>query len=402
MRWSRKAPLLVGLAAIAASEASQYPSSGLVVNPSTEPAYTYENDAFRCIPPSVNVNVNSTHVWLIVTSYGQTLAGETTDSGTYGRSQFAFATFLNDVAYQSSSMWDPNTVAKNPALGPAIDQAFQISASGIVSPDKDEFLFRGSCNLAEITDTRLTKAGNITLAPTSTLGGSLTTPDLVGLTREAAGCSCATYSVRNGGSIVDDNTQGMDAVNGMYPCPEVADDGSEPSTRFFYSTPSNPFNGRAAATLTGQLGITQAINTNRWSIRQTTCGGTEGDSCSTLTTPTSSHTYFTDASISAASEPMFEQTHTCSLKTESLLVLPLSQFTVQLEDNHNAIVETQNNGVKTYNWTMYTVEYASTAPANFSLGLDQFTTRVTPSRFSMTFYQSGAVVQVGGDLLPAT
>lgn len=201
-----------------------------------------------------------------------------------------------------------------------------------------------------------------------------------------------------------DLTAGWSISGGTYPCPSYTESAGS-SNHLFYSTSGNTFNGRAGATLAGQAGITQSILTNRWSVRQTTCGASAGDTC--------------DANGGFAGVNMTPE-DTCSLKTEALLVLPTQQFVLQLAADNALVTDTSSPLVTTHTWwgppppcslsrpcvlsktdrhppnrNMYTVEYASTAPAVISgLGVDQFQTRVTPSRFQLAVYPTGQVVQV--------
>jgi hypothetical protein len=74
--------------------------------------------------------------------------------------------------------------------------------------------------------------------------------------------------------------------------------------------------------------------------------------------------------------------------------MPTQQFILQMAADNNALQSQTTGSLTTHTWNMYTVEYASTAPANFSVGTDQFQTRVIPSRFQMGVYPTGQVVQV--------
>lgn len=370
-------------AAIAAAAASSYPS-GIVVNPSNTPAYTYDNNPFRCVQPTVNVNVNSTHTWILVTSYSEDAADEVAGSALLGRSQFTFATFLDAVAYQNRSIWDPTDTARTPSLANLFTNTANLNALGLTSPSEDAFLWRGTCDATAVTDNvTYANSSTITLAPPEATGVKFTA-DLLGSTVQSAGCSCATYALTSAGVV--DLTASSPITGGSYPCP-TSTETTGSTNRIFYSVSGNSFSGRAAATLAGQAGITQSILTNRWNIRQSTCGATNGDSCSAGG--------FSGASTTAD--------NTCSLKTEALLVLPTQQFVLQLAQN-GALVTEATSTLTTHTWNMYTVEYASTAPAIIppNMGVDQFKTRVTPSRFQLAVYPTGQVVQVLaiGDIAP--
>lgn len=376
--------LAASAAAAMVASTTAFSYGGLQINPIDTPAYTYENAPFRCRQPSVNVDANGTHVRILVTSYSQMLTDEPPTSPVYGRSQYTFATFLNSVAYQNRSIWDPTVSALNPSLSSLFTNSVNLQSYNLVSPNDDDFLWMGTCNPGGATDTRYSKAANLTLAP-PTLSAALATADLSDLTLSAAGCTCPTYAVAyDSGSqttTVYDLTAKSEITNGVYPCPTV-DETPGTSVTYFYSQTGNTFNGRAGATLPNQDGIMQSILTNRWNIRQTTCGATAGDSCVGAA--------FVGAAVSTPDNVQ----HTCSIKTEALLFLPMQQFVLQLGANDQALQTLTDGSLTTHTWSMYTVEYASTAPANYSLGQDKFQTRVTPHRFQLAVYPTGAVVQV--------
>ena len=377
------------------------PPPTMTVNPVDNSAFTYSNEPFQCVQPTVALSVNASHVWILTTSYSQQADDTRTTNGPAGRTQFSFGSFLSGVAYPTSPYWDPAAV---PAITTA-DMFGSLSA--------DNYLNMGSCGLGPNAGGSYTQVNQLTVAPTltgtqNTVVGT-STSGLTGLTSQAYGCNCATYAITTDNTGVatgvSDLTLQLDMSNtNTYLCPSNGVTDSD-DNHIFYSDSGNTFNGRAGATLSGQLGVTQASKTNSWSYRQTTCGASAGDACGTATT--GGAIPFTGAGITGADG----STATCSIKTEALLIMPVEQFIVVMSDNEavvtttvagNALSGTSGSSSLQYTWEDYVIEYASTADVGAANGVDIFQTRVTPSRFKMNLYPAGAFVQsLGvGDVAP--
>ena len=404
------------------SDAITLPGSGagmLTVKPATDAAYNYENDPFQCLPPTVDLTVNQTHAWMLITSYSQNTNDAMGGKAPIGRSQWAWSTFMYDVAYPSFPIWDPATTARNPtlALMPATTTATGTDANKHKT-SYDPYRWDGSCAVGANFDgadinTKYAKVGDITLMPTVAQGVTTFNPmhtlDLAAETFQAAGCSCPAYSIRPGGAVVDlslDPPAGSKAFDdgGAYKCrQDIKDADTGPATAttddVFYTVPGVKFNGYAASVVAGQVGVNQSYYTHGWTMRQSTCGASPKDSCTTTTGDTP-YSHFTGrASFTAG---------TCSLKTEALMIMPVEQFLVRLKDSgaikQTVIGGTTSTSTLSYVWEEYVVEYASTANnatgfngpqgGTANTGIDTFQTRVTPARFQLNQYPAGAVVQM--------
>lgn len=394
----------VGLAAVAAVAAfsqnanAQTPSNpppAITIHSGSEAAYTYSNEPFQCVQPTVDLQVNATHVYILTTSYSQQEADTRTTNGPAGRTQFAFGTFLSNVAYPTAPFWDP--------AAPTAVTTADMFGTTYLTGNVDTYLNMGSCGLGKNAGDSFVNVTQLTIAPTftadeNTPSSSLTSIIDAGNSVPMSGCDCATYAVTADGVV--DLTLGLDmSASDNYVCPitEITD---TTTNHIFYTKSGSKFNGRAAATIAGQKGITQASTTNSWSYRQTTCGANDGDECGTATDDGAIP--FTGKGITSSVD---STTATCSIRTEALLIMPVEQFIIVMKDNNNAIVTNSASGGSSnlqYTWEDYVIEYASTAAVDATNGVDVFQTRVTPSRFKLNLYPAGAVVQsLGvGDVAP--
>ena len=384
-------------AGVGATVPSPYPPPPTMsINDPTNAAYTYSNEPFQCIQPTVNLNVNETHVIILMTSYSQQADDTRTTTAPAGRTQFAFGTFLSNIAYPTHPFWDP-------AATTAVTTADMFTTT-YLSSTVDSYLNMGSCGLGtNVGSSTYTTVNSLTVAPTLTgtenVAGGVSTSALTGKTSQAANCDCATYAIVDGGDTVLDLTL-MDSMasNDQYNCPTKFEDTT--TNHIFYSKSGNTFNGRASATLAHQKGITQSEKTNSWSYRQTTCGASADDNCDAVT---DAGVYpFTGAGITSGTGD--GSTSTCSIKTEALMIMPVEQFIIVMTDNNAIETNSAAGGSSTlqYTWEDYVIEYASTADKDAPNGVDVFQTRVTPARFKLNLYPAGAVVQsLGvGDIAP--
>jgi len=405
------APLLGALcAAFSAHATPTLPTGGLFINSASYAAYNYTNEPFQCVQPTINLQVNATHVWMIVTSYSQSAADVKTPNSPTGRTQFAFSTFLSSVAYPVQSYWDP--VAQNPTLSNMFTsvRGTPVPASGT---NGDFYLNMGSCDMgSNYPGSPIANYGSVTdltVAPNVSTSSPQTTATLNRTVFSALGCTCPTYTIQADGTIVDLTMLSTPNADGTYPCPASTDNAA--SNHVFYSHSGNAFNGRAPAAQANltprEQGMTQASTTNSWSYRTTTCGASSTDQCTTA----NGNTYFTGMGVSYANNPVTSTfggsmtgTATCSIKTEALIIMPVQQFIVVLQDDQSALqVTSKGSSTLSYSWQQYIVEYASTKPTGTGLpGVDMFNTRVTPAGFQLNVFPAGAVVQVlaVGDVAP--
>ena len=385
------------------SDAAQLslPQGGLMINNQNYAAYNYTNEPFQCTTPTVQLNVNATHAWMLITSYSQAANDVRGGNAPYGRAQWAWSTFVESVAYPPSSLWDP--VSKNPSIA---DMSTDVANGATYQPARDPFRWDGSCAVGtNFADSNIaaayTTASTTTIAPSPSIGTSaLRTPDLASFTFQAAGCNCAAYAMYGDGMVQDLTQDGLMETDNMYPCRSGLDGNS--SIDIFYTRQGNLFKGRAPAVNSGQLGVNQANNTHGWTVRQSTCGSSWRDTgkCET-STGANPYKYYKGINTVTGG--------TCSLKTEALMIMPVEQFLVRLTDS-GAVKKISTGSVLSYTWEEYVVEYASTkgttggsgVDAYPNGGVDTFQTRVTPSRFQINLYPAGAVVQslAVGDVAP--
>ena len=282
----RTVSAVAAFAAVAASLSGA--DASLTVNAVTSSAYTYQNEPFQCAQPSTNVNVNATHAWIVVTSYSQTSTDVQTALAPAGRSQFAWATFLSNIAYPASSWWDPSQSSGtngNPTLANVFSGP---NAQSTFVPSGDQYLFSGSCGLGgnkatSNVNAQYTSVSTLTKTPTGIPAGAQSTTTLAPYTWQSAGCNCPSYGLSvDGFSVVDFSLNGQTPTGtNQYFCGYANESApvTGSGTRVFYTHAGNSFNGRAASINSQQKGVTQSSNTNYWNIRQTTCGQTSGDVC---------------------------------------------------------------------------------------------------------------------------
>ena len=181
--------LACGLHAAAAVTFPSLPNAISVFSPNVS-ASNYSIETFQCAQPTISTSVNQTHITIFVTSYSQSAADVHTSGSPTGRSQFAYATFLNTTAYSAAATWDP--VANNPPIS-------SMYASATMSADK--YQFDGGCDLgvaafnASALPAQYAFVSDVTRAPVAALAAGLTTPQLAGKTLQASGCACPTYVV---------------------------------------------------------------------------------------------------------------------------------------------------------------------------------------------------------------
>lgn len=377
------------VAVIADAAVVSFPQGGLMINSPNVAAYNYDNDPFQCTTPTVQLNVNATHAWMLITTYSQSSSDARAGTTPKGRAQWAWSTFVNSVANPPSALWDP--VSNNPTIA-----TMSTSATGgpTRQPAKDAFRWDGSCAVgtnnagASLASTYQT-VGDITIAPAAPIGTTpLRTRNLAPYTFQAAGCSCGAYAMTSTGVVVDLVANASMTATNTYPCSSGTD--NDKTSDVFYTVSGNSFNGLAPAVISGQVGVTQANKTNGWTMRQSTCGSSWRDDlgagCSTAGTGASAYSYYTGVATVPGG--------TCSLKTEALLIMPVEQFIVRLTDS-GAIVRKSAGSVLSYTWKEYVVEYASTKGTDVYAngGVDAYQTRVTPSSFQINLYPAGAVVQ---------
>lgn len=384
---------LVGHAA-AQTPANSFPD--INQNGVDQPAFTYDVEPFHCQQPKVDVYVDSLNVMITVTSYAETVGDSTL--APYGRAQFAMATFDEDVAYQSAAVWEANSDTATTKAA-----AYETAPSGLKAYNTDPYFYRGACDLGADPVTYPT-IGTITQAVGSQGASMRTEALLTAGTVQTLGCDCAAYAVyADGGLTVIDNlgmnvdgTPNLDATTQAYNCLPSTDDRvkenalGQTNRRVFYTKAGSVYQGSL-------FDQTQSATTNYWSTRQTTCGATDGDDC-----VGSKFAVITENEDS-------DVTRTCSLRTESVFIMPINQFTDSL--TKAGLVTQSGTGSKlSYQWGVYVKEYASTkehdpngATADVNdFGIDMFQTRVTPTRFQLDIYPAGAVVErlSAGDVAP--
>ena len=410
------------------------PQNGLMeIRAASTAAYVNNYTTFQCIQPTVSLTVNATHAWLLVTSYSQTTSDLRSVDSKGNRvmpdhTSFAFSTFLDSVAYPSPSgssvkntagFWDPN----------ATTTLANMWSSTLSSPypNVDTYLSPGSCGLgsnnaaaAGTMNAAYTGVGALTLSPDVT-GTNLRTPALNTLTAQSAGCDCATYAMTSAGVVDLTLTDSMSTTGAnAYLCPNdpgqhtsgdhpwAADTlADSPNANVFYTARGSVFNGRAPAVLSGQQGVLQANKTGAWSYRQSTCGASYNDQAADCKTVGSFKTFANTGVMGA----------TCGLKNEALMIMPVEQFLIVLQDDndggspkHTGMTEVRKGSILSYTWEQYVVEVSSTKSSNLNitssagvaLGVDTFVSRVTPARFQINLYPAGAVVQslAVGDVAP--
>jgi hypothetical protein len=127
-----------------------------------EAAFVNYQQPHQCVSPTVNVKVNNTHAWIVVTSYSQS-ASDASVNATAGRSTFAFATFIRDFAYMPSRyLWTPSVPAGNPRVADMFANA------------GDLYLNQGSCAVGSLNAARFARpagyeaVGDLTVAPAVT------------------------------------------------------------------------------------------------------------------------------------------------------------------------------------------------------------------------------------------
>ena len=250
------------LAVLAASQSSSDAAAGLMghttgltVNANTDTAYLYQNQPFQCAQPRTSVNVNATHAWMVVTSYSQTAADKQTTLAPQGRAQFAWATFLDSVAYPSSPWFDPSVAGPAPA-NPALSGMFTTAGSATANaagilPGDDTYLWEGSCGVDSnydyakdnsIINLDWSYVSDITKA-TSGISGTMETPDFGGATFASAGCDCASYAITGAGNVVDLTVTQPFASTNQYACPTVPS--ADGTTPYFYTRTGNVFSTAA-------------------------------------------------------------------------------------------------------------------------------------------------------------
>ena len=381
---------------VAQSDAPPFPS--LTHNGVDDPAFTYDVDPFHCQQPSVDVYVDSLNVMITVTSYSEAV-GDVSEAP-YGRSQFALATFDEDVAYQSSSVWIANSGSATTKAA-----AYETAPAGLKAYNTDPFIYRGACDLGA-DQVKYGAIGTITQAVPSQSASLRTEALRTAGTVQTLGCDCPAYAVyeADGETIIDnlglnaDGTPNLDST-GVFVCPSTASEtraqeisAGQANRRVFYT--------KSGAVYGGSLyNQTQSSLTNYWSTRQTTCGATTGDVCDGVSAR---------FAVTSANEGA-NATNTCSLRTESVFVMPINQFTNYLTGA--GLVRQTGTGSKiTYQWGVYVKEYASTKeydPNSVTqdvqdFGIDMFQTRVTPTQFQLDIFPAGAVVErlAAGDVAP--
>ena len=291
----------------------------------------YANNALRCPAATATSNVIGNQVVIMVTSYSE-VAGDT--PGTVfnpGRSEYTYATFNPQLA--AVPQWGAATSQ------PAAD-VFAAMESG---PFPDPYMFTGACTLG-------VAASAITNAPITPARGwtpALTTTNLTGLTTQAAGCSYATWVQQSDGSFR----------------PATADDGPDaPGHPLFWA--SSPMGA----------GAQQPV----WAVRQTTCDPRE-DVCS-VSTPTA---YLASGGGS--------DTVSCTLRTQAVLVVPFAQF---MADIATETTISGGSSLRTFVWSVSTVEVGSTSPLNATLGVNTFQWRVVHTPFVYLESVANGVVEV--------
>ena len=382
------AAVIAGQAVLSDAAVVSFPQGGLMINNQNVAAYNYTNNPFQCTTPTVHLNVNATHVWMLITTYSQSSSDARAGTTPNGRAQWAWSTFLQSVATPPAQLWDP--VSNDPTIATMSNSATGGAAN---QPSKDAFRWDGSCavgnnNVGSNIASAYQTVGTITVAPTLPSGTSpLRTPDLAPYTFQAAGCNCGAYAILNTSVVVDLVLNASVTNTNTYPCSTGPD--NDRNSDVFYTVSGNPFNGLAPAVMSGQVGVTQASKTNGWAMRQSTCGSSWRDSlsgagCSTAGTGAAAYSYYTGVATVPGG--------TCSLKTEALMVMPVEQFIVRLADA-GVLVRKTAGSVLSYTWKEYVVEYASTKGTDMVSGVDAYQTRVTPSAFQISLYPAGAVVQ---------
>lgn len=353
---------LVRLTSVVVSVAPTVAPTSLVVIPTRitsdgDVAQPTRPDPFVCEAPSTRLVANATHVVLLLShgsAFGQAVP--------FGRTPFTFATFEASLA-AADLQWDPSSAssAQRPfgVDNPPVSEAFAAYAS-------DKRLYTGSCALGSAAATPYTSlplytglvgypfVGNLTqqLPKTSSLSNSMTTPDLVGLTPQAAGCSCVAYTLTGDvlRTVADDAARSARLVN--YPCLTTFEGGNA-----FYAASQG-------ATILPTAPLSKAAaSSGGWALRQW-------------------------VNTSAA----------CPIRTEAMFPFPLSWFKTL------PFVEVrETSDLLQLSWNLYTIEVGSTAVWNpASPRLDALEKRVTAHRHTVDSYTAGAVVTSisSGTVLP--
>ena len=291
--------------------------------------YVFDTNPFRCQPATVDVFANESLVVVKVTSYSEVTGDASGVVLNYGRSEFTYATF------------NPLLAALQPwTNGNELDTSRAFDA---MNATDDPHRFDGTCSLSA-AELLLPTVRTITNAPPPDTGWApgMTTSDLKGITPQAAGCAYPVYAQRADGSYAQASGSPADA----------------PDEHLFWSASAN--------------------RSPSWAVRQTTCGASTSDQCSP-TRPFAFH-----------APPGATGVVACTLRTEAILVMPLTQFMT------NVAVETSPLGgssVRTFQWSLSTVEVASSSAVNASMGVDVYNWRVTHAPYSMSVSPGGAVVE---------
>ena len=310
-------------------------------------AFTYDNNPFRCQPAKVEMVVNASLVVVKVTSYSEVVGDATGTVLNYGRSEFTYATF------------NPRLASKQPwTAGSAVLTGLAFDAMNANPETADTYRLDGTCSLSAAQQ-RVPTVSNITNAPAADVVWTpgMSTTDLSGITTQAAGCAYPVYAQQDDGTFA-----------------ALTDSPSDtPTEHVFWS--SRP-------------AVVGANLAPSWAVRQTTCGASDGDSCS-ATRPFAFNPTAGGVGKSIA----------CTLRTESILVMPLVQFMTAV-----ATETTPQGGssLRTFEWSVSTVEVASSTAVNATLGVNVHNWRVTRAPYTMSLSPAGAVVESVpvGDLAP--
>ena len=300
-------------------------------------AYKYDNNPFRCQPAAVTVTVNASLAVVHVTSYSEVVGDATGTVLNYGRSEFAYATF------------NPMLASQQPWIaGSAVRTGLAFDAMN-ANPDlEDTYRFDGSCSLTAAQSLAPT-VSSITNAAAADIAWTpgMSTTNLSRVTTQAAGCAFPVYAQQEDGSYA--------AVTGS--------PSDTPAEHLFWSA---------------RPAVVGANLAPAWAVRQTTCGASAGDECS----PTRPFAFHAPPGASGAAA--------CTLRTEAILVMPLTQFMTAV-----ATETTPQGGssLRTFRWSVSTVEVASSSAVNATLGVNVHNWRVTHAPFSLNLSPAGAVVE---------
>ena len=180
---------------------------------------------------------------------------------------------------------------------------------------------------------------------------NMTTPSMVNMTVQAAGCTCAAWAERSGFMVPLTSAD----VKG---CGTGADAEDGPGNRVFWTASPGP----------------------GWAIRQTSCGADATDACA-LARP-----YAFRPVDNADAIP-------CTLQTEGRLTIPMQTF-VDAVDGGGSV-----GSLASYTWNMYTVQLASETSAGVGDALKQRTSAF-PFIISVSPYTGIVEVMAGISTAP--